>query len=104
MKRSVAPRASLGCEAGLIERLSGLVDRMFAAADELEEAVSRLDKTTCVIERSEKIRDEVLPAMDALRAPADEAETLTAKTYWPFPTYGDLLFGVRRRIAEREAK
>ena len=95
VKRSVAPRASLGCEAGLIERLSGLVDRMFAAADELEEAVSRLDETTCVIERSEKIRDEVLPAMDALRAPADEAETLTAKTYWPFPTYGDLLFGVR---------
>ena len=95
VKRSVAPRASLGCEAGLIERLSGLVDRMFAAADELEEAVSRLDETTCVVERSEKIRDEVLPAMDALRAPADEAETLTAKTYWPFPTYGDLLFGVR---------
>ncbi len=95
VKRSVAPRTSLGCETGLIERLSGLVDRMFAAADELEEAVSRLDETTCVIERSEKIRDEVLPAMDALRAPADEAETLTAKTYWPFPTYGDLLFGVR---------
>ena len=95
VKRSVAPRASLGCEAGLIERLSGLVDRMFAAADELEEAVSRLDETTCVVERSEKIRDEALPAMDALRAPADEAETLTAKTYWPFPTYGDLLFGVR---------
>ena len=95
VKRSVAPRASLGCEAGLIERLSGLVDRMFAAADGLEEAVSRLDETTCVVERSEKIRDEVLPAMDALRAPADEAETLTAKTYWPFPTYGDLLFGVR---------
>ena len=95
VKRSVTPRASLGCEAGLIERLSGLVDRMFAAADELEEAVSRLDETTCVVERSEKIRDEVLPAMDALRAPADEAETLTAKTYWPFPTYGDLLFGVR---------
>ncbi len=95
VKRSVTPRASLGCEAGLIERLSGLVDRMFAAADELEEAVSRLDETTCVVERSEKIRDEALPAMDALRAPADEAETLTAKTYWPFPTYGDLLFGVR---------
>ena len=95
VKRSVTSRASLGCEAGLIERLSGLVDRMFAAADELEEAVSRLDETTCVVERSEKIRDEVLPAMDALRAPADEAETLTAKTYWPFPTYGDLLFGVR---------
>ena len=41
------------------------------------------------------IRDEVLPKMDALRAPADEAERFTAAEYWPFPTYGDLLFGVK---------
>jgi glutamine synthetase len=32
--------------------------------------------------------------MDALRAPCDKAELMTAKSYWPFPTYGDLLFGV----------
>ena len=44
--------------------------------------------------QAELIRDEVLPKMSLLRAPADEAETLTAKKYWPFPTYGDLLFGV----------
>ena len=35
-----------------------------------------------------------IPAMAALRTPCDEAETLTAAEYWPFPTYGDLLFGV----------
>ena len=32
--------------------------------------------------------------MAELRAGCDEAETLTAAEYWPFPTYGDLLFGV----------
>jgi glutamine synthetase len=32
--------------------------------------------------------------MAALRAVCDEAETVTAASYWPFPTYGDLLFGV----------
>ena len=41
------------------------------------------------------IRDTVIPAMSELRAVADEAETLTASEYWPFPTYGDLLFGVK---------
>jgi len=33
-----------------------------------------------------------LPAMDALRAPADALEDLVGKQYWPFPTYGDLLY------------
>ena len=40
------------------------------------------------------IRDQILPAMDVLRAPCDEAEGCTSSEYWPFPTYGDLLFGV----------
>ena len=40
------------------------------------------------------VRDTVLPKMAALRAVCDEAETHTAAKYWPFPTYGDLLFGV----------
>ena len=94
-KRAVAPNASVEREVGLVERLSSLVERMFVAVGELEEAVARLDGTAGVAERSERIRDEVLPAMEALRAPADEAEAITAKGFWPFPTYGDLLFGVR---------
>ena len=41
------------------------------------------------------IRDEILPKMSAVRVVADEAETMTDSKFWPFPTYGDLLFGVR---------
>ncbi|MFR3705285.1 MAG: hypothetical protein ACLTV2_04655 [Acutalibacter sp.] len=41
------------------------------------------------------IRDEVLPRMAALREPCDQAEACTAENYWPFPTYGELLFGVK---------
>ena len=41
------------------------------------------------------IRDVVLVKMGELRLACDEAETTTAKKYWPFPTYGDLLFSVR---------
>ena len=40
-------------------------------------------------------REQVFAAMNELRIGADELETLTAAEYWPFPTYGDLLFGVR---------
>ena len=39
--------------------------------------------------------DSVIPKMKELRKICDEAETLTAKSYWPFPTYGDILFSVR---------
>ena len=46
-------------------------------------------------EESFAIRDTILGKMAALRAVADEAETVTAAEYWPFPTYGELLFGVR---------
>ena len=41
------------------------------------------------------IRDTILGRMSELRVACDEAETLTAKKYWPYPTYGDLLFGVK---------
>ena len=46
-------------------------------------------------EESCAIRDSVIPKMNELRAVADEAESVTADDYWPFPTYGELLFGVR---------
>ena len=48
-----------------------------------------------IFEESYAIRDTVLSKMAALRAVADEAETQTAENYWPFPTYGELLFGVK---------
>ena len=41
------------------------------------------------------VRDVLLPKMEALRKPCDEAEQRTAVGCWPFPTYGDLLFGVQ---------
>ena len=41
------------------------------------------------------IRDDILQKMAELRVVCDEAETITAEEYWPFPTYGQLLFGVR---------
>ena len=46
-------------------------------------------------QQANAIRDLLLTKMNQLRAVADEAETVTAEKYWPFPTYGKLLFGVK---------
>ncbi len=82
-------------EKELVRRLSGLLDNISIKACELEHALMSLDSIDNIIEESYAIRDNILVKMSELRAPCDEAEGYTAKKYWPFPTYGDLLFGVR---------
>ena len=68
---------------------------MYDRCSSLEKAALGLKDIESVGTQADYIRDEILPKMAALRVAADEAETLTAEKYWPFPTYGDLLFGVR---------
>ena len=63
--------------------------------DALEEKLVKLDTLHDLAEEAAFIRDVLIPGMGELRAAADEAETRTAASYWPFPTYGDLLFGVK---------
>lgn len=94
-KRAVAPSIACGYETGLLSKLSVLTDQIALKTDELEAAVVELKNISSVTEESYAIRDTLISKMAALRAVADEAETQTAKTYWPFPTYGELLFGVR---------
>ena len=92
-----AADAGISCnyERRLLRRLSGLVDRMDDHVDALEQALIHLDAGSGIVVEAAGIRDEILPKMGMLRAVCDEAETLTAERYWPFPTYGELLFGVR---------
>ena len=67
---------------------------MDAATTKLEMVVADFKKQDVIITASEFVRDSMLPAIDKLRAAADKAETLTAESYWPFPAYDKLLFGV----------
>ena len=94
-KRAVAPELACLYETGLIYRLSRLADQIAVKADDLEEALLELKSASDITEESYAIRDTVIGKMAALRTVADEAETITAEKYWPFPTYGELLFGVR---------
>ena len=82
-------------EKDTVKKLSILCDTIAVAIEALEGALVRVRSAEDIEEESELIRDAVLAEMSALRAVCDEAETMTAETYWPFPTYGDLLFGVR---------
>ena len=92
-KKSLLPDLPCRYETGLVRKLSLLVDQIQSQAEDLADALVKLETDT-VIQESEMIRDTILPKMCELRLPCDEAETLTAKEYWPYPTYGDLLFGV----------
>ncbi|MBR6349433.1 MAG: glutamine synthetase III [Lachnospiraceae bacterium] len=93
-KKELDPSLECAYEMGIIRRLSALTDSIALRAEDLEKALIRLDDVGDVQKEAEMIRDEILPRMNELRLACDEAETLTAKDYWPFPKYGDLLFGV----------
>ncbi len=92
-KAAADPTLACGYETKLVRRLSVLIDGIDSATDALE---------ACTVAREGEdntaqafyIRDEVLQRMAELRVLCDEAETVTAASYWPFPTYGELLFGV----------
>ena len=94
-KLAVIPGLPSRYETGAITKLSTLADQIDAQAGELEQAVLHLKTITSVTESAFYIRDAILSRMAALRVVCDEAETVTDERCWPFPTYGDLLFGVR---------
>ena len=93
-KRALDPDCPCAYERGLVRRLSTLCDLIAAGTDALEGAMLRLHDAPDISAESRSIRDEVLPRMRELRAAADEAESLTAAKYWPYPTYSELLYGV----------
>ena len=94
-KKALFPDLACSYETDLVRKLSVLTDCIAEKTDDLEKAVIGLQDAEDIISESELIRDTVLPAMSELRIPCDRAELLTAKSYWPFPTYGDILFSVK---------
>ena len=94
-KSAVSEELPWGYEKKLLRKLASLVDTMDGRVDSLEEKLVRLDTLRDTTEEAAFIRDELIPAMGELRAVADESETQTAAKYWPFPTYGELLFSVK---------
>ena len=94
-KKASVPETPCKYEKNLILKLSGLVDEIDEKTSELDDVIIRLKAVGDTKEAADVIRDVMLQKMAELRVVCDEAETFTDEKYWPFPTYSDLLFGVR---------
>lgn len=95
---TISSKKALGVDAsyeeGFVQKISSKLKEAYTALEDLDSKT----KTFSEIEDFEKaafyVRDEIIPAMDALREPCDVMETLTDASEWPFPTYGKLLYGI----------
>ncbi len=85
---------NLPCENKTLDKLARLYAEGETLVETLDQAIANADKQKTAKARADFFRKKVLPCMDSLRLVIDEAELLTAKKYWPVPTYEDLLFGV----------
>ncbi|MBQ8591059.1 MAG: glutamine synthetase III [Firmicutes bacterium] len=94
LKRTMDENMNCRYETKLVKKLSSLTERIWLETEGLEEALMNLHKAEDIAAKANMIRDTVLNRMGELRVVCDEAELTTAKSYWPFPTYGELLFGV----------
>ena len=94
--RKKALDAGISCayEKRLAKKLATMVDSIDERTDALDGAIAKLRTLSNVTEEANYIRDEMLLKMSELREVADESEIICAESYWPFPSYGDLLFGV----------
>ncbi|MBE5740465.1 MAG: glutamine synthetase type III, partial [Clostridiales bacterium] len=93
-KRAVSATLDCSYEEDMLSNISTLTAKAYKTLKELEKALESSKKITDITKRSVYYKDKVLKKMTTLRSAADSLEDLVSADYWPFPTYGDLLFGV----------
>ena len=93
-KLAVSEKISVRSETKTLTKLSADADAMSDAVDTLQDAVNASKALPTEAEKAVAFHDNVLPAMDALRAAADDAETICGEDYWPLPSYSKMLYYV----------
>ena len=93
-KLAVSENLSVRSETKALTRLSADSDAMSDAVDELQAAVNAAKALSDESAKAVAFHDDVLPKMDALRAAADDAETICGEDYWPLPSYSKMLYYV----------
>ena len=97
---TVATKKSIGIDVSkdacclLVEQLTLLSNSLYEKTEALDQALLAAHDCKNTREEANYFRDTILSAMQELRAVADELETMVGEEYWPFPTYGELLFHV----------
>ena len=94
-KRSLSDTMDVSFETGLATKISRLTAELNGRAASLSTAVTKAEALTDSLEQARFYRDTVFEEMCSLRQVADELETLCSAEYWPYPSYGDLLFSVK---------
>ena len=93
-KLAVSEALSVRSETKTLTKLSADADAMSDAIDVLQDVVDAAEALTSESEKAVAFHDNVIPAMDALRAAADDAETICGEDYWPLPSYSKMLYYV----------
>ena len=93
-KLAVSEAISVRSETKTLQKLSADADTMSDAIDTLQAAVDAAKALEDESKKAVSFHDDVLPAMDALRAVADDAETICGEDYWPLPSYSKMLYYV----------
>lgn len=91
-RKALCPSIDTSKEESFVSHLSGLLSSLFAKADALDEGLHKAYSCVGSLEKGRVYSQDVLHLMNDLRATADEAESLVSGSYWPYPTYGELLF------------
>ena len=78
-----------------IKKINSMITAMSKQTKKLEEDLLAAKSIEDVAELSMFYKDTVLPDMTALRISGDEMESVASAEKWPYPSYGELLFGVR---------
>ena len=93
-KLAVSEAISVRSETKTLQKLSADADAMSDAIDTLQAAVNAAKALPTETEKAVAFHSDVIPAMDALRAAADDAETICGEDYWPLPSYSKMLYYV----------
>ncbi|WP_434310141.1 glutamine synthetase III [Hominifimenecus sp. rT4P-3] len=92
--QAACPGADVSAQQALLLQTSSLLGQMQSALNELKQINQETAQVEGIMESARAYHDRVVPAMEALRVPADELEMMVDKELWPFPSYGDLIFEV----------
>ena len=94
-KKSCFAGADCTYEEKTVTKLSALSGSIYTKVTDLEDSFIDLKNAGSIVEEAEMFKSVIIPKMQELRAVTDEAECITSAEYWPYPSYGELLFGVR---------
>ena len=92
--RTACPEADMSVQTELVLEVSSLLAAMKNAMEEIRKDLEKAGTMSNMKERAHFCYEEMVPAMNRLREPADRLEMIVDKEYWPFPSYGDMIFEV----------